>query len=378
MKPMKPIFCCMIVLTALAAFSELRAAPNELIAYIGTYTRNKSKGIYAYRFDPKTGAVTDIGLVAETSNPSFLAVHPNQKFLYAVNEDRDGKVSAFAIDPKTGHLKLLNQLSAKGDAPCHLALDHTGKVLVAVNYTSGSTISYQVHDDGTISEASFIPHSGSSANKSRQASPHAHSAVFSPDNKIVMVADLGQDKILEYKVDTATGKLTPNDPAFGSTPPGSGPRHTTFSKDGKHFYALNEILKTVTAFSFDPKGTLTELQTISTVPADDTTRNGSTAELRLHPNGKWLYASNRGADSIAMFDVDAKTGKLTAGPRTPSGGKTPRGAAIDPTGAYMWVGSQDSDVLTIFKIDQKTGALTPAGKTIQVGAPVDVLFVAPK
>jgi 6-phosphogluconolactonase len=374
----KPFFCFITALAALAPLSVLQAAPNEWIAYIGTYTRNKSKGIYAYRFDPKTGNVTDIGLVAETSNPSFLAVHPNQKFLYAVNENRDGKVNSFAIDAKTGHLKLLNQVSTKGDGPCHLTLDHTGKVLIAVNYGGGSTASYQVHDDGTLSEASFIQHTGSGANKNRQGAPHAHSAVMSPDNKLVMVADLGLDKILEYKVDTGTGTLTPNDPPSGSLPPGSGPRHTTFSKDGKFLYAINEILSSVTVFSFDPKGTLTDLQNISTLPAENQAKNASTAEIRLHPNGKWLYGSNRGADTIAMFTVDTKSGKLTAGPRVASGGKTPRGMNIDPTGAYLWVGSQDADLLTIFKIDQKTGALTPAGKTIEVGAPVDVLFVAPK
>ena len=383
----KRILWCAAAFAALIPVTEIRAAAKgQWVAYIGTYTRNKSKGIYAYRFDPKTGNATEIGLVAETSNPSFLAVHPNHRFLYAVNENSNyqgqsaGSVSSFEIDPKTAKLKLLNTVSTKGGGPCHLTLDRTGKVLIVVNYGGGSTASYQVKPDGSLSEAvSFIQHTGTVANQQRQGGPHAHSAVMSPDNRLVMVADLGLDKILEYKVDVMSGKLTPNDPPFGTLKPASGPRHTTFSKDGHFFYAINEITCNITAFSFDAqKGTLTEIQTISTNPPDYTAPNKSTAEIRLHPNGKWLYGSNRGPNTIAMFQVDTKTGKLTEGPRVPSGGRTPRGFAIDPTGSTMWVGSQDSDQLTIFKIDQKTGALTPSGKTFEVGAPVDVLFVQPK
>jgi len=359
------------------------AATGERIAYIGTYTLGKSKGIYAYRFDAKTGKTTEIGLVAETPSPSFLAVHPNQRYLYAVNElsnyqgQSAGSVSAFEIEPKTAKLRLLNTVSTKGGGPCHLTLDRTGKVLIAVNYGGGSTASYQVKADGSLSEAvTFIQHTGTVANQQRQGGPHAHSAVMSPDNRLVMVADLGLDKILEYKVDLISGKLTPNDPPFGTLAPASGPRHTTFSKDGHFLYAINEITCNITAFRFDlQKGTLTEIQTIATLPADYTANNKSTAEIRLHPNGKWLYGSNRGADTIAMFQVDTRTGKLTEGPRVPSGGRTPRGFAIDPSGTTMWVGSQGSDKLTIFKIDQKTGALTPSGKVFDVGAPVDVLFV---
>jgi 6-phosphogluconolactonase len=361
------------------------AASGDWIAYIGTYTKQKSKGIYAYQFAPATGKLTPVGLVAETVSPSFLAVHPNGKFLYAANEvdtyqgQPTGSLSAFAIDPATHNLKLLNQVSSKGSGPCHVALDHTGKWLFTANYNSGSVAAYPVRDDGSLGEASsFVQHSGSGADRSRQRGPHAHDITISPDNRFVLVNDLGLDEILVYRLDPVKGTLTPNDPPFGKVTPGSGPRHFAFGKGGKFAYAINEMALTVTAFQYDAaKGSLTEVQTSSTAP-EPFTGEKSGAEIAVHPNGKFLYASNRGPDSIAVFRIDAKTGKLTALERVPTQGKTPRNFAIDPSGKYLFAANQDSDNVVVFHLNPDTGHLTPAGNVLDVGAPVCVVFAAVK
>jgi len=352
-----------------------KAAKGEYIAYVGTYTRpNKSKGIYAWRFQPATGKLTAIGLVGETASPSFLAVHPNRKFLYAVNEisryegKRAGSVSAFAIDARTGQLKLLNTVSTRGDGPCHLALDPSGKWLIVANYNSGSVAEYPVHDDGSLGEASaFVQHAGSSVNRQRQSGPHAHETVLSPDGKTVFVPDLGLDQILSYKV----GGLTPNDPPFTKIAPGSGPRHLAFTPNGKFAYVMTEMTASVVAFRY-AGGKFEELQTLPTV---DTATNMSGAEIAVHPNGKFVYSSTRGVNSIGVFAIDAAKGTLTPVERTPSGGKTPRNFAIDPTGAYLFAAHQDSDNVVVFRIDAKTGKLTPSGDILGVGAPVCVTFV---
>lgn len=373
-----------IVAVALACLPWEAAAQKDVIAYIGTYSRQGSKGIYAYRFQPSTGKLTSIGLVAETSNPSFLAIHPNRKFLYAVNEDAKGAVTSFSIDPKTGQLKQLNQVSSGGNGPCHLSLDKTGKWLFAVNYGSGSVSAYPVHDDGSLGEASgFVQHKGSSVNP-RQRGPHAHSANISPDNKFVLVADLGLDQILTYKVDPS-GKLPAGDPPFSKIEPGSGPRHMAFHPKGKYAYVVSEIAATVTAMSYNPaNGSLETLQTISLVPKDYTGAKGS-AEIAVHPSGKFVYASNRdtptrdnpnggGHDTIAVFAVDQAKGTLTAVDYTPVG-KIPRNFAIDPTGQYLFDANQDGGNILLFRIDQKTGKLTATGDKIDVPLPVCVVFL---
>jgi len=345
------------------------------LAYIGTYTRQKSKGIYVYRFDPKSGKLTGGTLAAETSNPSFLAVHPNQKYLYAANENGAGTVSAFAIDPATGQLKLLNSVSSKGSGPCHVAVDKTGKWVFAANYNNGSAAAFPVKPDGSLGEAIWsVQDTGSSADRQRQAGPHAHSANLSPDNKFMLLADLGLDQVLVFKLDADKGAVTPNVPPFAKVAPGSGPRHLTFSTNGKFVYVIDEMLATVTAFRWDAAhGALSELQTISTLPADYAGAK-STAEIAAHPNGKFLYGSNRGHNSIALFDTDAASGKLSMVDVFPSGGKTPRSFAIDPTGAYLFAAHQDSDNIAGFRIDAKTGRLTPTGDVLEVGAPVCVVF----
>ncbi|MDR3698781.1 MAG: lactonase family protein [Candidatus Sulfopaludibacter sp.] len=350
-------------------------AKGGWFAYAGTYTRQKSKGIYVYRFDPKTGKLASGALAAETSNPSFLAVHPNQKYLYAANENGNGMVSAFAIDPASGQLKLLNSVSSKGSGPCHVSVDKTGKWVFAANYNNGSAAAFPVKEDGSLGEAAWsVQDTGSSVDKQRQSGPHAHSANLSPDNKFMLLADLGLDKILVFRLDAAKGAITPNDPPFGTVAPGSGPRHLAFSTNGKFVYVISEMACTVTAFRWDAAhGKLDEVQTVSTLPAGATGPK-STAEIAAHPNGKFLYGSNRGNNTIALFHIDGPSGKLTLVDGIPSGGKTPRSFAIDPTGAFLLAAHQDSDNIATFKIEPKTGRLTPTGDSVDVGAPVCIVF----
>lgn len=348
------------------------------IVYIGAYTRPPSRGISAYRLDASSGRLTSLGLAAETSNPSFLAVHPNQKFLYAANENNSGTISAFAIDAASGQLKFLNQVPSRGSGPCHVAVDKTGHWLYAANYNSGSVAAFPIRDDGKLGEASgFAQHAGSSVNAQRQSGPHAHSANLSPDGRFLFVADLGLDQILAYNLDPQKGKLTPHDPPFAKVAPGSGPRHMAFSTDSHFAYVINEMLATVTAFRYDAaRGALAELQTIA-ITAPGYSGAKSAAEIAVHPNGRFLYASNRGDSTIALFHIDSAKGTLTAIDRTPTGGKTPRNFAIDPTGAWLFAANQESGNVVVFRIDPETGRLTAMGKPIDVASPVCVVFAKP-
>jgi len=350
------------------------AAPQDWIAYIGTYTSQNSKGIYAFRFNSGTGTLTPLGLAAETSNPSFLAVHPNQRFLYAVGENNAGTVSAFAIETP-GKLKLLNTVSSRGSGPCHIAIDKTGQWLFVANYNNGSIASLPIHPDGTLGEAAVsIQHAGSSVDRRRQTGPHAHSVNPSPDNRFLVVTDLGLDQILVYRFDVKTGALTPNAPPFTKSTPGSGPRHLTWSSDGKFAWVLNEMAATVTALAYDKAlGVFSDLQTISALP-NDFAGSKSGAEVAVHPNGRFLYTSNRGHDSIAIFDVDARKGLLTPSTWASTRGKTPRHFASDPTGAYLIAANQDSNGLAVFRTDPKTGGLADTGNISEAPAPVSIVF----
>jgi 6-phosphogluconolactonase len=380
-----------LTLTA-AAFAALFSAPaaenaatgaaaDDWIVYVGTYTRAPSKGIYAGRYQSATGKLTPIGLAAETENPSFLAIHPNQRFLYAANEisrydgQAAGSVSAFSIDAATGELKLLNRVSSKGAGPCHVAIDRTGKWLFVANYGGGSAAAYPVHDDGSLGEASaFFQHAGSSANQQRQSGPHGHMAAVSPNNRFVLVADLGLDQILSYKLDPAKGGLSPGDPPFAKVTAGSGPRHLAFRPDGKFLYVLGEMASTVMTFQYNAgRGTLEELQTLSSLPEGFTGRN-STAEIAVHPNSRFVYASNRGHDSIAIFRIDPGKGTLAPVAHVSTQGKTPRNFSIDPGGNYLLAANQDSGTVAVFRINQETGGLTPTGTELQVSSPVCVVF----
>jgi 6-phosphogluconolactonase len=361
-----------LLLVPLAAL--VSAANQEYIVYVGTYTREQSKGVYAYRYRPDNQQLTSIGLVAETKNPSFLTIHPNRKYLYAVNEG-DASVSAFAIEGTNGQLRALNVVPSGGGVPCHLVVEKTGKYLLLANYGSGKSVAaFPIRPDGSLGEASSqLAHNGSSLG-SRQRGPHAHAAVLSPDHRFLFVPDLGLDQVFAYNVDANQGKLTPADPPSTRVTAGSGPRHMAFHPNGKFAYVNSEMGSLVTAFAFEAgAGRLQPLQVISTLP-EGFAKTNNTAEIEVHPKGKFLYVSNRGHDTIAVFRIDAKTGKLTFVEHSPSQGSVPRNFAIDPTGKHMFVANQNTDNIALFRIDGKSGRLRATGETLAVDAPVCVIF----
>jgi 6-phosphogluconolactonase len=375
-----------ILALALAAFAlpfspTLMAKPARFLCYVGTYTGPKSQGIYAFRFDAEAGRAEAPTLAAEVSNPSFLAAPANGRFLYAVNElpgtagRKGGGVTAFAIERPAGKLKLLSQVSSGGDGPCHIALHPGGRWAFVANYGGGSVASLPIREDGALGEAvSFHQHTGSSVNPARQTSPHAHGVTLDPAGRLLFVPDLGLDKILAYRFDPATGRLAPNDPPFTSTKPGAGPRHFVFAPGGRHAYAVNELDSTVTAYAYDAAhGSLREIQTVSTLPDRFAGRN-STAEIQVDAQGRYLYCSNRGYDSIALFALDRSgTPKLLANVNTL--GKTPRHFALDPTGEWLWAANQDSSSLNLFRVEPKQGRLFPTDESLDLTTPVCVIFV---
>lgn len=368
-----------LALVVPAPLGRVEAAGKTVTVYVGTYTTGtESKGIYRFTLDLDTGQLTPAGEPAAAANPSFLAFHPNGRFLYAVGEVRDfepnaGAVSAFAIDPKTGALTLLNQQSSKGSGPCHLSLDKDGKNVLVANYGGGSVAVLPLQADGRLKTSStFLQHLGSSVNPRRQAAPHAHSINLDPASRFALVADLGLDKVFVYRFDAGQGALLPHDPQSFKTAPGAGPRHLAFRPGGAHAYVINEMTSTVTALRWDAaNGELTEIQTLSTLP-EGFAGDNSTAEVVVSPDGKFLYGSNRGHDSLAIFSIDQGSGKLTAVGHQPTLGKTPRNFAVDPTGAYLLAANQNSDTLAAFKIDRASGRLTPVGAPVSVPRPVCV------
>ena len=352
-------------------------AAKRYLVYAGTYTGPQSKGIYSFRFDPDSGKLDPVGLAAELNRPSFLTLHPNQKYLYAVSELGNSTVSGFEINPKSGMLTLLNTVPTKGGSACHLVVDQTGKSLVVANYGNGSSaVAFRIGPDGRLSETtSQVQHSGSGPDTSRQKGPHAHAVVLSEDNRYVFVPDLGLDKVFTYRLDPAGATLTAHDPPFATVPPGSGPRHFTFHPNGKFAYALNEMKSSVTAFSYDKKkGQLTIIQTYANLPQDFTGVSNA-AEIEIDAGGKFLYASNRGPDSITIYKIDSGKGTLTVVDRVPTQGKTPRNFKIDPTGKFLLAANQDSHSIVVFKRDPGTGRLTPTGQTVNVGSPVSLQFL---
>jgi 6-phosphogluconolactonase len=341
--------------------------------YLGT-----GKNIYQLELDTKDGKMTKPILAAEVSNPSFVAIHPNQKFVYSVSEVNKGSIMAYAVDAKTGNLTLLNSQSAGGSGPCHLVVDRDGKAVLAANYGSGSCTSIPINADGSLAKpASVHQHKGKSVNKGNQEGPHAHSFNLDKANKFAFCCDLGIDKVLVYRFDAESGKLTPNDPPAFATPPGTGPRHFAFHPDGKTAYINGEINMTLVACDYDAdKGILTNKQIITTLPKDELRKNGSTAEVVVHPSGKFVYVSNRDPyNSIAIFSIDPKTRELTAVGHESRGIKTPRNFAIEPTGNIMLVANQNGNSVISFRINQSTGELTPTGSSVEVGSPVCVRFM---
>jgi 6-phosphogluconolactonase len=355
-----------------AARASKRSKMEKMFVYIGTYTTKGAKGIYLCELNMKTGDLTLKGDVATTPNPTFLALSPSHKYLYAANEvdnyqgKKAGYVSAWAIQPKTGALTLINESSTIGDGPCHVSIDNKGKYVYAANYGAGSLTAMPVEKNGGVGPATLVQHEGSSVDPKRQEGPHAHSC------------DLGLDKVFVYKLDSPPGTLTPNDPPYASVPPGSGPRHIAFAPNGKFAYVINEMKSTVTAMKWDPKaGTMEEIETVSTVPSDNTVEN-STAEVFMHPNGKFLYGSNRGHNSIAIFSVDQTTGKVKLIGNQSTQGKTPRSFNLDPTGEFLLAANQDTDDVYVYRVNPTTGMLTPTGHSVHISMPVCIVYMPEK
>lgn len=346
---------------------EPAQSQDKYRVYLGTYTGKDSKGIYQCEFNVKVGSLSEATLAGETSSPTFLAFHPNRKFLYAVNES-EAKISAFAIDGATGKLTFLNSQPSQGGAPCHLVVDAAGKNVLAANYTGGSCICIPLEADGRLSDSSsFQQHQGPKKN--------GHSINLDAANKFALCCDLGLDKVIIYSFDSNKGTLTPH--SEFDTPKGAGPRHFTWYPDGKTAYINGESDMTVIACDYDAaKGMLTQKQVLSTLPANVERKGGSTAETVVHPSGKFVYVSNRDPyNSIAIFSVDPKTHELTSVGHQSMGVSTPRNFAIEPTGQYMLVANQSANNVIVFLINQATGELTPTDARVEVGSPVCVRFM---
>ena len=357
---------------------------HDVWAYVGTYTRNKpSEGIYVFRFDAHTGKPGPPRLAVVSDNPSFLAIHPDGRHLYAANEVGDfggqssGAVTAYQVDPATGELVAINQQPTRGSAPCHLVVSPQGRHVLVANYSGGSVAALPLRDDAGLDPASsFHQHTGSSVDPRRQSGPHAHSINLDAAGRYAFAADLGLDKILVYRFDSQRGVLEPNEPAWAAVAPRAGPRHFAFHPSGAFAYVINEMNLTVTAFRYDAdRGRLDQIQTISTLPEGTTGERLSTAEVRVHPSGRFLYGSNRGHNTIAIFAIDQQDGKLTAVGHEPTQGSTPRNFAIDPSGQFLFAENQQSDSIVLFRIDDETGKLTATGERIEVPSPVCIRFL---
>lgn len=370
------------ILTAIffVAFCVIAKAQQQHYLITGTYTSGKSEGIYVYQFNSDDGSVKAVSSI-KISNPSFVTVSPDKKFVYAVEENADGKgmggsITAFSFDKTTGKLMYINRQLSAGDHPCYISADKTGRWIAAGNYTSGSLAILPVGADGSLGAATaIIKHAGSGFNKTRQASPHVHATFFSPDNRYLLVPDLGIDKVMIYAFDETTGKLTAAKQPFAESVPGSGPRHISFHPSNKYAYLLQELNGTVTVFKYK-KGKLMKRQLISSMPAGDTSFAGS-ADIHVSPDGKFLYASNRAAsNTIAIFSIKQKNGKLSLVGHQSTLGKTPRNFNFDPTGNFLLAANQNSDEIVIFKINKETGLLTDTGNRIDVGKPVCLKWIS--
>jgi 6-phosphogluconolactonase len=350
--------------------------------YVGTYTgeKTRSKGIYIGTLDRADGTVRIEGVAAETRNPSFLALHPNGRYLYAISEINDsnekkGGISGFAIDPAGGRLELLNQERSGGSGPCHLAIDPAGRYVMTANYSDGAAAVLPIDGDGRLGEPTcVVRNEGSGPNPQRQKGPHGHCAAFDAAGRHAFLVDLGLDQVFAYRLDAA-GQLAPHDPPGAKLAPGAGPRHMVFHPGGQFAYVVNEMGSTLTAFEYSDKtGRLNELQTLSTLPAGFTGQN-TTAEVQVHPSGRFVYGSNRGHDSIAVFSIDPKTGRITPAGHASTRGKAPRHFALDPSGGWMIAANQNSDNLAVFRVDGRTGMPSAVGEPVAVPSPACVLFV---
>jgi 6-phosphogluconolactonase len=368
---------------SLHAAARTEPDPQTLALYVGTYTTGKSEGIYSYRLKLASGALERVGVTKGVVNPSFLTIAPNGRWLYAVNETEEfkgqpsGAVSAFAIEPKTDGLRLLNQQPSQGGAPCYVSVDRTGRFVLVANYVGGNVAVLPINVDGSLGAAtSVMQHQGASVNHERQTGPHAHCIVLDVANRYAFAADLGTDKLMSYRFDAQQGKLRANNPPFVQTKPGAGPRHFTFHPNGRYAYLINELDATLTAFAYQrADGKLRPLQTVAALPKDFTGAN-TCADIHVAPRGRFLYGSNRGHDSIVVFRIEPRTGQLTYVEHVPTGGQTPRNFVIDPTGSFLLVANQQTDNIVSFRLDKETGRLQATGQMIEVPAPVCLRFAA--
>lgn len=359
------------------------AAAQSFDVYFGTSARDPHGAIYRARFDAEAGRLAPAERVAETLRPSFLALHPDGRFLYAVNEVDDfeggatGAVSAFAVDPAGGGLRALNQVSARGKDPCHLTVDRLGRHVLVANYSSGTVTTLAIGADGRLGAATAeVQHAGRSVDPDRQTGPHAHSIDLDAANRHAFVSDLGLDQVLVYRYDAARGTLRAADPPFVAAKPGAGPRHFAFAPDQRRAYVVNEMAQTVTVYRHD-SGRLTETGSASLLPAGESPRPGTgAAEIQVHPSGRFLYASNRGPNVIVVFAIDPGTGALTRAAEVSTGGAWPRHFTLDPTGRWLLASNQNSDTVVVFAVNGQTGALTPTGQSIAVPAPSCAVFRA--
>lgn len=358
---------------------------RDWVVYVGTFTRaegggHRQDGIYIYRMSPATGRLTHVDTVMNTFDPAFLALDPSRRFLYAVNEVREfegqpgGAVSTFAAEPETGRLTWLNLQPTHSAGPCYVSVDPTGRWVLAANYHGGAVNVYPVQPDGRLGAATeFIQQRGSSVVPDRQAEAHAHSIILDPTHRYALVADLGMDKIVVYRFDDARGRLVPHDPPWVASQPGAGPRHMAFHPNGQRLYVSNELDSTVTVLAFDAtRGSFEPLQTLSSLPPDWAGEN-SGADIHIAPSGDFLYASNRGHDSLALFAVRAD-GTLTAAGHVSTQGHTPRNFGLSPDGNWLLAANQDSHTVVVFRVDHATGQLTPTGQVLDVPLPVCVII----
>jgi len=374
------IFCA----AALAIAPDVLA--KDFWVYFGTYTNALSRGIYVARLNADTGKISSPELAVETPSPCWVAVSPDEKVIYAANNvktfkgENTGSISAFALDAATGRLNFLNAKSSGGAGPCYVSVEASGRMLLTANYGAGSVKSFRLETDGSIgADGTLIQHTGHSVNTNRQAAPHAHFIATDPGNRFALACDLGLDRVLAYRLNPTNAAL---EMQFGCTqgevPAGAGARHLAFSRNGKFIYVVNEMDCSVSQLSWDAKNGLMELQkTVSALP-DGVKLQGSytAAEILVHPSGKFLYVTLRGHDSVSVFDVNQRNGRLKLVQNVPSGGKAPRGMGIDPTGRWLFTGNQKSDNAVQFAIEEKTGKLSPTGADLKIGSPVDVKFVA--
>lgn len=385
-RTLTPLLASLLAVTACAGQPGARplATPAQETAADGAgsvHVYFGGRGIHRSRLDLATGRLDEPSLAAETRGTSYLAVHSSGRFLYAVERFREdagrdgGAVSAYAVGVDGG-LRLLNQVASAGEGGCYVAVDGPGKTVLIAQYGSGKVASFPLRDDGSVGEAvSVVQHEGKSVNPQRQEGPHAHSIIVDPSGRRAFAADLGIDKIMIYRLDSEGARLAPNEPTHGSVAPGGGPRHLAFHPTGRFLYANNELTATVTVFRHDAtSGALTEAQTITTLP-DGYDGNKSTAQIALTPDGRHLYVSNRGHDSIAMFAVDAATGRLSAIGHEPTQGRIPRNFNLDPSGRFLIAANQESDNAVVFRVDPATGRLSPTGSIVAVPKPQVVVFV---